>query len=1554
MKKILSFLTKKPLALAAVALFSMSSFAQDVATPGAEGDATPEATAPTQKIWAKLTDSSLLKPFLKVTLVDEIQGKIYTVGEDGKQVEAEDYVPGSDASDNGDYLYVCEGVALTSASDDDTFSLNTQNDGKGTYINYLGSIESRVHDSQVTWLKDVSEGIFSEFDNRLFIFYDWDPVNKQGDKIFKTTPNKNKWQPAALYYEKEVGLPTFDPEEGAIQVFPDNPAKEIVITNPNKDADGNELGTLKYRVDGGDWTVYDGPVMIEGLDEQHTIEAKIVFSEGTDDQPAVETKVVGSNYVLYQLDPPTFDPNGGELKVDKDGLANVDIESEQDGVKLAYEYDDVKKTNQPNPSTVDLASYANPAEGETNEVTVKAKATKKVTYTPWTAEGEDPAEPVTEDKESAEVSATFNVVPNATPEDLFTDLKSEPENGAQVNGGQTVYLWFELLPDLTGDFANYEIEPNTEVAKKDLELTFKGKTEPVKAPASIVPLPGTKDKYVVSFVVPVGKDYVNTEFDVAVPEGFYKATSGKNVVLTEAGTVHYTTGLGAVPYYVEMPNMLLPTDATSVTVKIYPWGQKDAVVNFVDDKDPVKGVQFGNSIDELETPVEKIEKTGEPNTFTVTFTNKEGQNEFIQKWILNEDGQINEKGFVIGFPDNTFVSDDMANGDQISTHINFYEAIDFKIESEEWNLCEGSEDIVITVTGTGSLTGDEFDVQLVEGKIATITGTDWRGNAVSRKATISTLTPEVMDKHNIAADANTDNMYVVTFGEFKLPEDYGYIADDEDHPYTMTIPAGTFTSNNDTNEEVTKNVNIMAHPVWAVEAEPYTYDEGKNSASTITLKITATLDDTFFKGPDMDKKLYEKPLRVRDQEIEILVDGKAAEWELKNVVTDEMRTANGMLYQTGEIVLTLAEPIKDVEKHTIKINKGALKANACRNPEMIVDVYPYVEYGIEKAYYVVPTTQKSVPYSIFGKLPDGSYLPAGVIKYVGETENPEVTNAVAYNNQKVKPTDTDAVEYRFPTVASTKAGVAESDGKDVTVFTIEFTPGQLWVADFQMNFPVGTVQAKGYNANDRKLYNNFDVVPGMEYDATSSFADYMEPAKEDKQKEYRISTKDGSITLYLTAVDLTNPYDANANKAIELEEGTPLTIVNDEDGSEEGNSWVKVVDKKTGEISYTVTFEDGGLEEGVYTLTVPEETVAPLVLKDFTEGTPLGVKNPEAFELKIYVEDFAAPRHVQEITTKTWTFLVPNVKGLSKIAEDGPAITLDGKEVEAACDEEGVLTVTLPEVDGEYDFLPTGDYKLVIPAGAIEGKNTTNYNDLEVDVKVIYEFVDSRTGVVDDMDNDLVSTVADVNAETKVHNAMIYTRNFKNTQLQMLAVPFNIKQADVKEYFTIYRIDFARFDEATGKSALNCVKLGDDEIAYANRPYLIKAKSEGLVGIKLRNTEVVEPVENDDIQCSTTKTTFFFNTTTEDKEGKFLTKISEGDFGTATELPAWRWYITSADKEIDYIKLFVNGLADDADGIDFVEAAEGDNLIYNVAGQKLNTAAKGKVNIINGKKVFVK
>lgn len=1532
MKKILSFLTKKPLAMAAVALFSMGAYAADDGT---------------YEIWAKVGPNNLLKLYDKVTVVDEVYNVQYA--DDGKdepsQLQAVEFVKGKPAS-NSSFFYVWKGLGKTPS--DNVFNLNvkeepTETDKAGYSINVNGALEHRTVNAQVSWfweLVNAGEPIYNAGSSDYFLYYDYD-----GDKIFKAT--NSPLNPAVLYKATSVSLPVFNPKGGEYKVN-DGSSFEVEITNSNPATDG-AVGDSKlfWREKGKtEWNEYTGKVDLkDNVDKgKVTLEAYVSFGKtnATDGNWVEENKttIVEETYNLISLVDPVITPPSGELKVNNVGEFLVKIEEETEGAEVYYTYAegtdaaDSKDLTEKYTDEFDLGEFV----GKTVTVTAVAK---KSTLT------------------SNVVSTTYTLQPHATPRDLFTGIKAKPEPDTQVHGGETIRLWFELLPDLADEFKKYEIEPNVDVAKKDLQLTFKGKTEPVPAKTSIVLFEG---KYVVAFDVPVGKDYVKTEFDVAVPAGFYKATSGKNVVLTDAKTVHYTTGLGGLPYYVEMPTMLLPTDATSVTVRIYPNNQRDAVVDFIDQNDPVKGVQFGNSEDELETSVEKIEKTGEPNTFTVTFTNKEGQDEFIKKWILNKDGQINEKGFVIGFPANTFVDEnDMANEDQISTHINFFEAVDFKIESEEWDFCEGSDDIVITVSSKGSLTGTEFnDIKLAEGKKATITGKDWRGNTVTRTGKIEPITPKVIEDHRIGSDVNTDNMYVVTFGTFQLPEDYGFMADDKNHPYSMTIPAGTFTSNQDTSEEITKDLNVMAHPVWEVKANPYTYDT-EAGATTLTLDITATLDNTHFTGPDMDKKLFELPIRKFMPENMVLVDDEVVEWELSNVVTDEMRTADGMLYQTGVLTLTLNKPITDVAPHKIKILKGALKANACRNSEMEVDVYPYVEYGIDKVHYVVPSTQKSVSYNIWGLLPDGSRLPAGVIKYVGNTDDPKVDNAVAFNNQKVNPSD--KVESRFPSVASTEAGT-DAEGQDVTVFTIAFEEGQLWVANFQMNFPIGTVQAEGYNANDGRLYNNFDVISGLEYDATSSFADYMVPTKENKEKEYKIRTDKGSITLYLTAVDVTNKYDSNANKAIELEDGTPLTIVNDNDETEVANSWKKVVDDN-GEISYTVTFTNGGLAAGVYTLTVPEETVAPLVLKDYTYAIPLGVKNPDAFELKIYVEDFDGPEDAVVMTTKDWEFPVKGITGLKKVVEKGPAITLDGKAVKATC-AEGTLTVTLPGEDA-YEYMTSGDYELTIPVGAIEGEYTTNYEPIKVDVKVIYEFMDYVKNNNDPKGKDLTTTVAQVEDGT-THDLMYYTRILKKAEIQGLAVPFDLTQKEVEKYFTIYKIQTVTVREGEDKDEymLNFVPIGKDGTAYANKPYIIKPVVEvdeekgTTCQIELKSKKVETPDIAKDIKASTTKAKFDFKNTIEPMTFASAVRIlgrKDGKVGLGENFDCnpWRWYMETTDKtDVIYVKIAINGVEVDATGIDFVEAAEGDNLIFNVAGQKLNAPAKGKVNIINGKKVFVK
>ena len=164
MKKILSFLTKKPLALAAVALFSMSAFAEAPA-------------AATQKIWSKVTDPSLLgvKPFLKVTLVDPVQKVVYTVDETtGAQTEAVPFVSGVDAEQNGSYLYACEGTPVQLGGVG-AFTLNTKPDGTGDFINRDGVIEKRDPDPDVSWKKDLTVAIWNEAWSERYIYYDYNP-----------------------------------------------------------------------------------------------------------------------------------------------------------------------------------------------------------------------------------------------------------------------------------------------------------------------------------------------------------------------------------------------------------------------------------------------------------------------------------------------------------------------------------------------------------------------------------------------------------------------------------------------------------------------------------------------------------------------------------------------------------------------------------------------------------------------------------------------------------------------------------------------------------------------------------------------------------------------------------------------------------------------------------------------------------------------------------------------------------------------------------------------------------------------------------------------------------------------------------------------------------------------------------------------------------------------------------------------------------------------------------------------------------------------------------
>lgn len=1662
MKKILSFLTKKPLALAAVALFSMSSFAQETGAPKEEG--TTEATTPTQKIWAKLTDSSLLKPFLKVTLVDEVQGKIYTVGEDGYQKEAEDFVPGSDAEQNGSYLYVCEGKVARATADDEVFSLNTKDEGKGFYIDKRGAVQQRMLDADVSWLKDVSEGIFNEAEQDYFIYYDYDPESGEGEKIFKTT--KSAFNPASLYFEKEVGLPVFDPEEG-VQVNPGE-GVSVTITNPNKNADGGEEGSLKWRFKGDeDWQDYEDAILLTERDEEITIEAKIVFDEN------VETKVVESTYLLTDIEAPEIEPEAG-FDVEENGeIDDVTITSE-DGTTLKYTITVGETTNEKtepsNEATVNLIEYI----GKT--VTVSATANKTVTF-----KGEEV------EVESDATTREYNIVAYPAPEEV--EFMAYPAPESTVDLGTNIDLWFEVGQE------GYGVEyDGTKDANKKLTLTFKDGDE-----VTVDVKEGEDGK--VYITVPSDKQYANSEFTFDVPEGFYYTYTGGDKKANKVGTpeqkdVKYYTGLYPYDFIIDPETTFQPTDKNTLRVKVYPVDEPTAEVDLTDEAlarqkenaegeleaDPGYGANFSGPQSEHITDILKVEKITTddegnplPNTFEITFENEDGQADFIKYYLENEDFMINYGGYSLGFPIGTFKSGDQINKQEVNHHVKFVESVDLVVEPLDWSLCEGSRAMLVKVIATGkverkdgkksynSTTGEDSPIVFDEEAVVTIKGTDIYGDEVDVEATIRVAPDESVHYVN---GKYLNEVYELYYGTLNLDRDEDPLRDTgwtlredngmgADQNFAVTIPAGAFKCNpldpdhpelgySSETPEYTGVANVMAHPYWTADAQPYTYAKDSKGATTLIIDCTAELDDLLEDG---EGKLFENDVHeyLNDQNKKtgvIKVDGEEVEeWKIVNVSApyvepfDYRADLNMWGYakplagkdvpkESFQVELTLKTPITGSDDHTIAIGKQCFAVNGCANDPMEITVRPLVTYFIQQVKYVIPTSQDEVTYNICAQFPDGTILDEA-IEYVGELDADarNIYNALRYNNATYVDVDETGTGIKvsdknsfFPEVKSTvpvDAPLAEfvgegaeslSDASPVdeegnikaTEFTIAFPENTLVVNNYKMNFPAGTVQIKGYNANTARLYNPFDVVPAYAFDATSSEEDYNNPTNVPKKKEYNISTKTKEITLYLTAVNEDQGTNANAN--VLFIEGSPLLYFKGEtteetDGVEGVFNYKNVKDGK-----FTVTFntEDGTLAPGRYTMIVPHETVTTknvFALK----GTQLNTKNPEAFFLTINVEDFAGPDDQPiEITTKTWEFDVPLSEGkVTEVDEDAEVWLVDdngnGMPVELSKTDETTLHVTLTydEEEEHYNFLHStpfppksyvkgagadadadaeekGLYTLIIPAGAFTGEYATTYEDLTVKVKVIYEFVDSRTGLVDGMDNDLVTTEMEVNMETGDHEKMYFTRKLANQNYQPLAVPFDLTQEEVKDYFTIYRIETVTVHPAGDdvEYHLNFVPVGEEGTAYANKPYIIKAKEANAepVQIALYDKEVQEPEVADDVKASTTKVRFdFINTLADEEQDAERSKFGfitgddgKGYFTDPDDIWAWRWYMKASDKEVRYIKIYVNGVDVDATGIDFVEAAEGDNLIFNVAGQKLNTAAKGKVNIINGKKVLVK
>lgn len=1551
--------------MAAVALFSMSSFADEPVT---------------DQVWTKVTDGTSLKAFDYVTFVDVNAKKVYNGFKEAVKYEGEN--PGSE----GTGFWVVDGWAPEEGSPvaadypESSWAFRVEDEeAEGplfTYFTEDAEVTGRDLNSLVSWDKDlISDGYVKSLASKRYVYYD------KTAGYFWTKPEPDK---VGLYKQTELARPVFDPTSRTIWVNPAAPAGPSINISIPGIGKNDPVGSIKWKQGDGKYPDGDGDGISTDVTPEYEdgvpvkITAKNVYGGG-------ETQEVTETYTFVEIELPYFDPETG-IKIKNDGTAMVEILDDTEGAAIKY-YVAEKGKEPEEPTFEDYSEALDLAEYVGKTVVVYAKATKG-------------------GAETSVVSAEYTIEPNATAEDLELELVADPEPGSEVGGGDIIALWWTSNND---EYDYYTLAPNPEVT--ELELTFHTADGDATEVVKTVVKNGK-----VTFKAPGKPAYYNTEFDVNVPEGFYLATSGANVIETPEALVVYKMGLGSSDFIIDPETTYQPTDDNTILIRVYPRNNENAEVDFANpvEGDSNYGAKFTDAESEWVTDITKVEKIAAdeegnplPNTFEITFENGDGKADFIKKYLKmyahltpQEEQQLNFSGYNVGFPAGTFKTDLYINGEDLNHHVKFVESVDIKIIPSYKTICEGDRMMIYTLQLTGNVSGDSYNTPYDSDKESevvfddeaevTIKGTNIFGEEVDLTCTLSVAEPKDQKAKGVK-ETYTVNWKRYSALDPENPLDFGWtLRTDNGQNYEVTIPAGTFKVNLSENDEYKGTADVMAHPNWAATARPYSFDEGKQETSTLVLDLTATLDNPI--------KVFEKNLRVNNEEAVFTVEGadgtqiEVESWEFEGPTeayptTFESKPSymfdgrdgkwlNGsedVQEEAGVIILHLATPIADVQKYTITIPAEAFRANTCLNKKFSVEVLPYVTYFIQEIKYIIPTDQESVTYDIWGQLPDGSKLDAP-IAYIGET-NPELRtlyNALRYNNERYVDVDETGSgekiidgEWFYPEVKSTKFNKDEK----TTTFTITF-PNGLIPGYYKMNFPAGTVQAEGYVANDVRLYNPFDVVPAFVYDATSSEEDYNQPGKYPKKKEYNISTETTEITLYLTAENPDDEYTNNSNSDILLIEGTQLGfakgIIDDEADAENG----KFTYEKDHDGIFKVTFD--ALQPGQYTLVVPSHSVTTKsTFKILGTATALNTDNPEAFFLTINVEDFAGPADQPiEITTKQFAFEVP-IDGLTEVLE--PAASFDnGTPATLSTEEEGVLIVTIGEdkamVKGvEHNFLHSGDYVLTIPAGAFKGQYATSYEDIDVDVKVIFEFVDYGCEGLEDVPEDYkyrdltTSTKEEVDAEAGEHEKIYFTRNFASTNLQALYVPFMIKPEEVSEdYFALYKIDFIKADASAPdditKNTMNLVPVAEKSVAL--KPYVIEPNAElGLTTIAL-NKKTVYEASSSEVDCSTT--TVKFTVWGVCPYGGELTTVdawalTQGKIRKVSEVPAWRWFLTSEDRGVEYIKIAINGVdVEDADGIDFVEAAEGDAQIYNVAGQRLNAPAKGKVNIINGKKVFVK
>lgn len=215
------------------------------------------------------------------------------------------------------------------------------------------------------------------------------------------------------------------------------------------------------------------------------------------------------------------------------------------------------------------------------------------------------------------------------------------------------------------------------------------------------------------------------------------------------------------------------------------------------------------------------------------------------------------------------------------------------------------------------------------------------------------------------------------------------------------------------------------------------------------------------------------------------------------------------------------------------------------------------------------------------------------------------------------------------------------------------------------------------------------------------------------------------------------------------------------------------------------------------------------------------------------------------------------------------------------------------------------------------------------------------------------------NYSIKTNCDITYTRTFNNTSWQPLYVPFELSYSDWKDDFEIaYVNNFHQYDTnedgIIDKAQMEIIKVKNGGI-YANRPYLIKAKTTGEKTMTLNNATLYK-TETKSVYCASATTRYNFTGTYDEVKGlksKGYYIMSGGALcqvdNDEVALKPFRWYMEMEDKEgmVNYgsgsrakiMSIEIVEVDEDAEatGVISTESEElaGNNAVYDMSGRKV-------------------